>query len=100
MIVTTINRTILSYVLAVGVAEYVLNIIPRGTHDWNKFVTPEEVSSLLKKNGFQIVKSSGLSYNPFTVRWSFTDDMNINYCVQAVKNDKLLESFAVPERRP
>lgn len=81
----TLNRTFLSYVLAVGVAEYVLNIIPRGTHDWNKFVTPEELSTLLRKNRFQIVKSSGLSYNPFTVRWYFTNDTSINYCVQAVR---------------
>ena len=82
---TTLNRTFLSYILGVGVAEYILNIIPRGSHDWNKFITPEELSTLLRKSRFQIVKSSGLSYNPFTVRWSFTTDMSINYCIQAVR---------------
>lgn len=83
---TTINRTFLSYMLAIGIAEYVLNLLPRGTHEWNKFVTPEEFSSLLKKNNFRIVKSSGMSYNPLTVKWSLTSNMNVNYYVQAHRN--------------
>ena len=84
---TTINRTFLSYALAIGVAEYVLNLLPRGTHEWNKFVTPDEYSSLLRKNRFQIVESSGMSYNPLTVKWSLTSNMSINYYVVAEKSN-------------
>lgn len=84
---TTINRTFLSYALAIGVAEYVLNLLPRGTHEWNKFVTPDEYSSLLRKNCFQIVESSGMSYNPLTVKWSLTSNMSINYYVAAEKSN-------------
>ena len=88
MILTTINRTFLSYALAIGMAEYVLNLIPRGTHDWNKFVTPDELIALLKSNEFEVVESTGLSYNPVTVNWSLTSNMSINYCVHAVGRNK------------
>ena len=85
---TTINRTLLSYALAIGMAEYVLNLIPRGTHQWNKFVTPEELSSYLKKSGFEITESTGLSYNPITVSWSHTSNMSVNYCIRAEHKHK------------
>ena len=84
---TTINRTFLSYALAIGMAEYVLNLLPRGTHEWKKFVTPEEFSSLLKNNNFQVVKTSGMSYNPLTVKWSLTRNMSVNYFIQALRNE-------------
>ena len=84
---TTINRTFLSYALAIGMAEYVLNLLPRGTHDWNKFVTPEEFSLLLRNNRFRIVKSSGMSYNPLTVKWSLSSNMSVNYYVLAQRKD-------------
>lgn len=84
---TTINRTFLSYALAIGVAEYVLNLLPRGTHEWNKFVTPDEFSLLLRKNRFRIVNSSGMSYNPLTVKWSLTSNMSVNYYVVAQRSD-------------
>jgi 2-polyprenyl-6-hydroxyphenyl methylase/3-demethylubiquinone-9 3-methyltransferase len=84
---TTINRTFLSYALAIGVAEYVLNLLPRGTHEWNKFMTPDEFSSLLRNNRFRITKSSGMSYNPLTVKWSLTSNMSINYYVVAQRSN-------------
>lgn len=80
---TTINRTFASYFLAIGMAEYLLGLLPRGTHDWNKFVTPEEFSKRLADNSFRIVKSSGMAYNPLTVKWTLTRNMSVNYFVQA-----------------
>ena len=85
LVVTTLNRTYLSYTLAIVMAEYVLNLIPRGTHDWNKFITPQELTAHLKDNSFKVVESTGLSYNPLTVNWSFTGDMSVNYCIVATR---------------
>ena len=81
--VTTINRTYLSYALAIVMAEYVLGLIPRGTHDWSKFITLEELSAFLKNNMFKVVESTGLSYDPIAVKWSFTGNTSVNYCILA-----------------
>ena len=82
---STINRTLSSLLLAVGMAEYVMGIVPRGTHDWNKFPTPEEVTAMLANHGLQVAVSTGMAYNPFTVTWSLTQDMKVNYLLYAVK---------------
>lgn len=84
---STINRTPSSLVLAVGVAEYVMRIVPRGTHDWNRFLTPMEVTSMLADHGLQVVLSTGMAYNPFTVTWSLMQDKSTNYLLHAVKRN-------------
>ncbi|XP_028413818.1 ubiquinone biosynthesis O-methyltransferase, mitochondrial-like [Dendronephthya gigantea] len=85
---TTINRTIQSYLLAILAAEYVLNVVERGTHDWNKFVPDDELASLVIHNGFRIHTIQGLCYNPFTRVWSKFDDTSVNYALVAQKLDE------------
>ncbi|GFT10928.1 ubiquinone biosynthesis O-methyltransferase, mitochondrial [Nephila pilipes] len=82
---TTINRTTLSYLAAILAGEYILNIIPRGTHDWNKFVQPKELSDILKASNCHIVSVNGMFYNPLTKNWSWCRDSSSNYALHAIK---------------
>ena len=68
-----------SYVTAIIVAEYVLGWLPRGTHDWHKFVRPAELNFTLKRYGFEIVESCGVAFNPLTMRWVINTDLSTNY---------------------
>jgi 2-polyprenyl-6-hydroxyphenyl methylase/3-demethylubiquinone-9 3-methyltransferase len=83
MIVATLNRTLKSFALAIVGAEYVLGWLPRGTHKWDKFVTPNELEIALESAGMQIGKESGVLYNPLADRWQLTADMDVNYMVVA-----------------
>lgn len=66
-------------------AEYIFNILPRGTHDWNKFVTPEELGETVKRHSLSTVTLIGLGYNPLTNVWNYQSDTNMNYFLHAVK---------------
>ena len=79
LVVTTINRTALSYALAIVAAEHVLGILPAGTHEWKKFVTPHEVQLALDAIGLKVVHSTGFGYNPLSGKWRNQTDMNVNY---------------------
>jgi len=79
MLVGTLNRTLRSYVTAIIGAEYVLGWLPRGTHDWHKFVRPAEVEFTLKRYGFAIAESCGVAFNPLTMRWVINMDLSTNY---------------------
>ena len=92
LVLSTINRTLSSLLLAVGMAEYVMGIVPRGTHDWSRFLTPTEVTAMLADHGLQVAVSTGMAYNPFTVTWSLTPDMNINYLLYAIKKKAAMNS--------
>jgi 2-polyprenyl-6-hydroxyphenyl methylase/3-demethylubiquinone-9 3-methyltransferase len=83
MVVSTLNRTWKSFALAIVGAEYVLRWLPRGTHQWDKFVTPEELTQHLARNRLQIVEQAGVVYSPFADRWSTSSDMDVNYMVVA-----------------
>ena len=83
MVVATLNRTMKSFALAIVGAEYVLGWLPRGTHKWDKFVTPNELEIALEVAGMQIVDESGVLYNPLADRWQITFDMDVNYMVIA-----------------
>jgi len=83
MIVATLNRTLKSFALAIVGAEYVLGWLPRGTHRWDKFVTPNELEIALELAGMRISRESGVMYNPLTDRWQLTSDMDVNYMVTA-----------------
>jgi len=83
MIVATLNRTLKSFALAIVGAEYVLGWLPRGTHKWDKFVTPNELEIALESAAMQISKESGVLYNPLADRWQLTSDMDVNYMVVA-----------------
>jgi 2-polyprenyl-6-hydroxyphenyl methylase/3-demethylubiquinone-9 3-methyltransferase len=86
MFTATINRTLTSYVKAIVGAEYVLRWLPIGTHDWNKFIKPEELEQKLTDLKFLINNSTGLNYNPFFQEWKRTKDMSVNYIITAEKN--------------
>src|SRR6187402_642190 len=83
MIVATINRTLKSFALAIVGAEYVLRWLPRGTHQWDKFVTPDELAQHLANNKLTITEQAGVVYNPLADRWSISSDMDVNYMVVA-----------------
>jgi 2-polyprenyl-6-hydroxyphenyl methylase/3-demethylubiquinone-9 3-methyltransferase len=79
MVVATLNRTIKSFALAIVGAEYVLRWLPRGTHEWNKFVTPDELTKYLLDNRLVITEQTGVVYSPFAERWSLASDTDVNY---------------------
>ncbi len=83
MFTATLNRTARSWALAVIGAEYVLRWLPRGTHDWNKFLTPEEVVAQLRRNGLRVVDQTGVVFHPIGDEWRISSDMGINYMVLA-----------------
>jgi 2-polyprenyl-6-hydroxyphenyl methylase/3-demethylubiquinone-9 3-methyltransferase len=79
MIAATLNRTLKSFALAIVGAEYVLRWLPRGTHQWDKFVRPEELESAIERNGLRVIGERGVVYNPFADRWQLSSDMDVNY---------------------
>jgi 2-polyprenyl-6-hydroxyphenyl methylase/3-demethylubiquinone-9 3-methyltransferase len=83
MVVSTLNRNWKSFALGIVAAEYVLRWLPRGTHQWDKFVTPEELTQYLARNKLAITEQSGVTYNPLTDRWGLSPDMDVNYMVIA-----------------
>lgn len=85
LIVSTINRTLKAFALAIVGAEYVLGWLPRGTHEWSRFVTPEELSSHLKVNGLATANQSGMIYNPLGSGWSQSRDCDVNYFLSAAR---------------
>lgn len=85
MIVATLNRTLKSYALAIVGAEYILKWLPRGTHNWEKFLKPSEIASPLEANQMQLQKIQGVSYNPLHDSWKLSDDIAVNYMMVAVK---------------
>jgi 2-polyprenyl-6-hydroxyphenyl methylase/3-demethylubiquinone-9 3-methyltransferase len=83
--IATLNRTVKSFALAIVGAEYVLRWLPRGTHRWDKFVTPEELETAIEETGLNIVDETGVLYNLFADRWQLSTDMDVNYMVAAEK---------------
>jgi 2-polyprenyl-6-hydroxyphenyl methylase/3-demethylubiquinone-9 3-methyltransferase len=83
MVVSTLNRTLKSFALAIVGAEYVLRWLPRGTHHWSKFVTPAELAQHLHRSRLEIATQTGVVYTPFADRWSLSSDMDVNYMVTA-----------------
>ena len=85
MIVATINRTLRSCALAIVGAEYVLRWLPKGTHEWRRFVTPGEIRSLIEPHGLHISETTGVTYNPLGDRWKLSADTSVNYMMLATK---------------
>ena len=83
MVVSTINRNWKSFALAIVGAEYVLRWLPRGTHQWDKFVTPDELEIAMERAGLNVTGERGVIYNPFADRWQLSSDMDVNYMVVA-----------------
>jgi len=86
MFTATINRTLTSYVKAIVGAEYILRWLPIGTHDWNKFIKPEDLEKKLSDLNFSITNLTDLTYNPIFQEWKKTKDMSVNYIIVAEKN--------------
>jgi 2-polyprenyl-6-hydroxyphenyl methylase/3-demethylubiquinone-9 3-methyltransferase len=82
---STINRNLKSYVFAVIGAEYVLKLLPKGTHDYMKFIKPSELASHCREAGLEVRKIIGMSYNPLTRVYSLGDDPSVNYLVHCVR---------------
>jgi 2-polyprenyl-6-hydroxyphenyl methylase/3-demethylubiquinone-9 3-methyltransferase len=85
MFVATINRTMKAYGLAIVGAEYVLRWLPRGTHQYEKLVKPGELDAALSGTGVQIVRQSGVTFNPLADEWRLSRDMDVNYMVVAAR---------------
>jgi 2-polyprenyl-6-hydroxyphenyl methylase / 3-demethylubiquinone-9 3-methyltransferase len=85
MIAATLNRTLKSFALAIVGAEYVLRWLPRGTHQWDKFVTPHELETALENAGLRVTGERGVIYNPFADRWQLSSDMDVNYMLVAAR---------------
>jgi 2-polyprenyl-6-hydroxyphenyl methylase/3-demethylubiquinone-9 3-methyltransferase len=83
MITATLNRTLKSFAFAIVGAEYVLRWLPRGTHQWDKFVTPNELEAALERHGLAVVDETGVIYNLVADRWQLSTDMDVNYMVVA-----------------
>ena len=85
MFVATLNKTLRSYMFAIIGAEYVLRWLPIGTHDWEKFVKPEELKKILIKNNLKLEKLDGMNFNIIKDEWSVSSDTSINYIAKSIK---------------
>ncbi|HYC18496.1 MAG TPA: bifunctional 2-polyprenyl-6-hydroxyphenol methylase/3-demethylubiquinol 3-O-methyltransferase UbiG [Pseudolabrys sp.] len=83
LIAATLNRTLKSFAFAIVGAEYVLRWLPRGTHQWDKFVTPVELEDAVERAGLQVTGERGVIYNPLADRWQLSSDMDVNYMLVA-----------------
>ena len=88
MIAATLNRTLKSFALAIVGAEYVLRWLPRGTHQWDKFVTPTELETAFEGGGLRVTGERGVIYNPFADRWQLSSDMDVNYMLVAERPNR------------
>ena len=86
MFVATLNKTLKSYLFAIIGAEYVLNWLPIGTHDWEKFVKPNDLTNMLIKNKLKLDTLDGMKFNLIKDRWSISNDKSINYIGKFIKN--------------
>ena len=86
MFVATLNKTLKSYIFAIIGAEYVLRWLPIGTHEWEKFIKPEELISILEKNDLRLDKVDGMNFNLIKNKWSVGNDKSVNYIAKFIKN--------------
>jgi 2-polyprenyl-6-hydroxyphenyl methylase/3-demethylubiquinone-9 3-methyltransferase len=86
MFVATLNKTLKSYVFAIVGAEYILRWLPIGTHDWEKFIKPDDLINILKKNNFKLDQIDGMEFNLLMDKWNITKDKSVNYIAKFIKN--------------
>ena len=87
LFLATLNRTVKSYAMAIVGAEYVLRWLPRGTHDWKRFVRPSELASALRNAGADVTALAGVGYNPMTDTWGLEKGVDVNYMAFAVSRE-------------
>ena len=86
MVCSTLNRNAKSFALAIVGAEWVMRWLPKGTHDWQKFITPDELYALLRRAGLDPVDRKGMVFNPVSWRWSLSDrDLSVNYVTASIR---------------
>ena len=85
MILSTLNRTLKAYALAIVGAELILRWLPAGTHDWNRFVTPDELRGALDRAGLTVSDITGMVYNPLADEWRLSRDTDVNYFSTALR---------------
>ena len=86
MFVATINKTLKSYLFAIIGAEYILRWLPIGTHEWEKFIKPDDLKNILSKFDMTMIKTDGVKFNPILDKWSLSKDTSINYISKFIKN--------------
>ena len=86
MFIATLNQTLKSYLFAIVGAEYILKWLPIGTHDWQKFIKPNELIAICKKNSLNLKSTDGISYNPILDKWNISKDKSVNYITKFKKN--------------
>lgn len=86
VLISTINRTMRSYFMAIVAAEYILGWLPRGTHDWSNLITPVELVLLIKRASISVHEVAGLVYDPLRNDWRLSDDTDVNYIAFGVKH--------------
>jgi 2-polyprenyl-6-hydroxyphenyl methylase / 3-demethylubiquinone-9 3-methyltransferase len=87
---STLNRTLRSFALAIIGAEYILRWLPKGTHSWDKFVTPKEFQAALESHGFDRCEATGMSYSPFSDVWRQSNDIAVNYFLSANNSGRII----------
>lgn len=85
MFIATMNRTVKSFAFAIIGAEYLLRWLPKGTHDWHRFLKPSEIEKTLRANNLTLQEIRGVTYNPFNSSWRLSNDIDVNYIMTAVK---------------
>lgn len=85
-VISTINRSMRAYVTAIVAAEYLLNWLPKGTHQWSSFLTPEELVLILQRASINVKEMAGFVYSPLTGRWSLSDDISVNFIAYGTKD--------------
>ena len=86
MFIATLNKTLKSYFFAIIGAEYILRWLPIGTHEWEKFLKPEDLISILEKNGLELDSIDGMNFNLIKNKWSVGNDKSVNYIAKFIKN--------------
>ena len=86
MFIATLNKTLKSYVFAIVGAEYILKWLPIGTHDWDKFITPNDLTFISKKNNLILKKLDGMKFNLLDNSWKLSNDTSVNYIIKLSKN--------------
>ncbi|CAN7061278.1 ubiquinone biosynthesis O-methyltransferase, mitochondrial [Brassica rapa] len=86
-VVSTINRSMRAYASAIIAAEYILQWLPKGTHEWSSFLTPEELTMILQRASVDVKEMAGFVYNPITGRWLLSDDISVNFIAYGTKKE-------------
>ncbi|OED42441.1 bifunctional 3-demethylubiquinol 3-O-methyltransferase/2-polyprenyl-6-hydroxyphenol methylase [Chromatiales bacterium (ex Bugula neritina AB1)] len=89
---STLNRNGKSWLFAIVGAEYILNLLPRGTHDWQRFIKPSQLAQMTRAADLQVLNITGMTYNPFSKQYSTGSDISVNYLMHTIKAESAAQS--------